>query len=210
METLIHICGDGDTPGYRRTVDAFGNGTVTPCPACGRDKAIKAALDKACIPKRQAGAVLSAARHGPQALAALRLIEEPEADYLVAGPTGVGKSWLAAAWVRHLCERGRPAVYLSLGAALIRDKAAAARGGQRVDWGAAMAAPILALDEVLPETPWERDLTDAIIVERHDECRPTMVVTNATLDTLRGCLSAPAYHRVASWRRIILDTEGSR
>lgn len=209
MEAVKHICSK-DLPGYRRVVDEKGNGTCIVCRACERDRAIKAALDKACIPKRQGAAALSAARHGPQATAALRLIEEPETDYLVAGPTGVGKSWLASAWIRHLCERARPAVYMSLGAALIRDKAAAANGGKRVDWGAVMAAPFLALDEVLPETQWERDLTDAIIVERHDEMRPTMVVTNATLDTLRGCLSAPAYHRVASWRRLVLDTEGRR
>ena len=36
METLKHIC-NGDVPGYLRMVDALGNGTVTPCPACGRD-----------------------------------------------------------------------------------------------------------------------------------------------------------------------------
>lgn len=139
----------------------------------------------------------------------------PNADGLfLCGPAGVGKSWLAAAWLRRLARRkaersedGRvTAVWCSVPQFLQELRATFnGRGSEAEVTGQYTRPDLLVLDDLGAEhsTDWTGQAVYMVIAKRLDDCLQTIVTSNLTLEELdkrdprlASRLGALAYHRM--------------
>lgn len=128
---------------------------------------------------------------------------------ILMGAKGCGKTHLATSIVRHATrELGVSARYTTAQRFFARIQSSYGSSGEsEADIIAEYAnAPLLVLDEVGMSrgTDNELGLTYALLGQRHDECRPTVIATNCDADSLRGFLGDRIVDRLRETSTVVL------
>jgi DNA replication protein DnaC len=148
--------------------------------------------------------------------------EEPEGWLLVHGPSGAGKTHVAAAIANRCVERGQPALFVVV-PDLLDHLRASYRPDSEMGYDALLeqvrVAPILILDDLGTQssTAWAQEKLFQILNHRYNAQLPTVVTTNLSLERiderLRMRLTDPAIARVyyveAAARSIAVDLPDS-
>ena len=148
--------------------------------------------------------------------------EEPEGWLLVHGPSGAGKTHVAAAIANRCLERGRPALFVVV-PDLLDHLRASYRPDSEMGYDALLEqvrlAPVLILDDLGTQssTAWAQEKLFQILNHRYNAQLPTVVTTNLSIDRiderLRMRLTDPAISRVyyveAAARAIAVDLPDS-
>lgn len=148
--------------------------------------------------------------------------EEPEGWLLVHGPSGAGKTHVAAAIANRCLERGQPALFVVV-PDLLDHLRASYRPDSDMGYDALLeqvrVAPILILDDLGTQssTAWAQEKLFQILNHRYNAQLPTVVTTNLSLERvderLRMRLTDPAIARVyyveAAARAIAVDLPDS-
>jgi DNA replication protein DnaC len=148
--------------------------------------------------------------------------EEPEGWLLVHGPSGAGKTHVAAAIANRCLERGRPALFVVV-PDLLDHLRASYRPDSEMGYDALLEqvrlAPVLILDDLGTQssTPWAQEKLFQILNHRYNAQLPTVVTTNLSIDRiderLRMRLTDPEISRVyyveAAARAIAVDLPDS-
>jgi DNA replication protein DnaC len=148
--------------------------------------------------------------------------EGPEGWLLVHGPSGAGKTHVAAAVANRCLERGRPALFVVV-PDLLDHLRASYRPDSEMGYDALLEqvrlAPVLILDDLGTQssTPWAQEKLFQILNHRYNAQLPTVVTTNLSIDRiderLRMRLTDPAISRVyyveAAARAIAVDLPDS-
>jgi DNA replication protein DnaC len=131
--------------------------------------------------------------------------EAPEGWLLVHGPSGAGKTHVAAAIANRCIERGQAALFVVV-PDLLDHLRAAYNPNAEVGYDLALEqvrnAPVLVLDDLGTQnaTSWAQEKLFQILNHRYNAQLPTIVTTNLSLDRLderlRMRLSDPAIARV--------------
>jgi len=169
----------------------------------------RAALAAVGVPAHWRDASLDDSPDLPAALLAdvCQWAERPEGTLYLHGPPGCGKTWTAAAVVRHVLEEGAwqareirfttEAAFLEYLRLSFRDgtdapvPAASPRHPKRI--------PLLVLDDLASThlTDWGRSEIASLIAARHGTERPTIVTSNLDLDGLADAVDARVASRIA-------------
>ncbi len=130
---------------------------------------------------------------------------EPEGWILIHGPSGAGKTHVAAAIANACMERGNPALFVVV-PDLLDHLRAAYNPGAEVRYDALFeqvrSAPVLILDDLGTQnaTAWAEEKLFQILNHRYNAQLPTVVTTNLPVDRLddrlRMRLTDPAIARV--------------
>jgi len=131
--------------------------------------------------------------------------EAPEGWLLIHGPSGAGKTHVAAAIANRCIERGQPALFVVVPDLLDHLRAAYSPTSD-VGYDALIEqvrnAPVLVLDDLGTQhaTPWAQEKLFQILNHRYNAQLSTVVTTNLSLERiderLRTRLSDPALARV--------------
>jgi DNA replication protein DnaC len=131
--------------------------------------------------------------------------ENPEGWLLIHGPSGAGKTHVAAAIANHCIERGQPALFVVV-PDLLDHLRASYRPDSELGYDVLLeqvrTAPVLILDVLGTQnaTAWAQEKLFQIFYHRYNAMLPTVVSTNLGLDRieerLRMRLSVPAIARV--------------
>jgi DNA replication protein DnaC len=128
----------------------------------------------------------------------------------LVGPTGVGKTSLAAAIVAEHVEAGMPVgagrkrfargfgVRFYLSADLARARERSPLGDEARDVADALAATILVIDELGGENPRHIETIEEVIHRRHADILPTVITTGLSGAQLSGRYSGGISRRIAS------------
>lgn len=126
-----------------------------------------------------------------QSLAACRWVRE-HLNVLIAGPTGVGKTWLACALAHKACREGYTAQYFRL-AQLLRELTIAKGDGRYTKLLARLArTEVLVIDDlglVKPNAENRRDLLE-VLEERHGR-RSTVAASQLPIDQWHTAIGDP-------------------
>ena len=126
-----------------------------------------------------------------QSLAACQWVKE-HLNILIAGPTGVGKTWLACALARKACREGFTALYFRL-AHLLRELTIAKGDGRYTKLLARLArTDVLVLDDwglAEPNTENRRDLLE-VLEDRHGR-RATIAASQLPIDQWHNAIGDP-------------------
>ena len=126
-----------------------------------------------------------------QSLAACRWVRE-HLNVLIAGPTGVGKTWLACALAHKACREGHTAQYFRL-AQLLRELTIAKGDGRYTKLLARLArTEVLVIDDlglVKPNAENRRDLLE-VLEERHGR-RSTVAASQLPIDQWHDTFGDP-------------------
>jgi DNA replication protein DnaC len=159
-----------------------------------------------CLPKRYWPATLE---HFPAEIVqqALAWILDPQDGLRLSGPPGLGKTYLAAALVRHRCEQRQPAKFRQLSRVYreLRDCYASNRS-EKEPLAELFSTPFLVLDDLGAGSlsDFERRTTLDILDERLNERRPTVVTSNWTLHQISERMDDRIASRLASFAHIEL------
>jgi DNA replication protein DnaC len=131
--------------------------------------------------------------------------EEPEGWLLIHGPSGAGKTHVAAAIANRCIERGQPALFVVV-PDLLDHLRAAYKPDSELAYDTLLeqvrTAPILILDDLGTQsaTPWAQEKLFQILNHRYNVQLPTVVTTNLSLERIderqRMRLTDPAIARV--------------
>jgi DNA replication protein DnaC len=144
------------------------------------------------LPKGAAGATVAQRRSLAEAHAAAKVFAEHPSGWLyLAGPTGVGKTHLAAAIVGESIVQGRNVLYRFV-PDLLDDlrKSYGPAGGKSFDhiFSQVRDVDVLVLDDFGAEasTAWAEEKLYQLIVHRHDSMMPTVFTSRSALETIGG------------------------
>ncbi len=142
--------------------------------------------------KGATGATASQKRSLSEALAAAKVFAEHPSGWLyLAGPTGVGKTHLAAAIVSESIAQGRDVMFRFV-PDLLDDlrRSYGPAGGKSFDhtFSQVRDVEILVLDDFGAEasTAWAEEKLYQLIVHRHDSMMPTVFTSRSALETIGG------------------------
>jgi DNA replication protein DnaC len=136
---------------------------------------------------------------------------------ILAGPAGTGKTHLACAAIRALCDQGKRAHYIRLGDAIRR-----LRDTWRKDWHETelevlrmmREADLLVIDEVGVQFGSEGEKVHIfdIVAGRYDDMRPTIVITNCRPEELVAYLGERVLDRLLDngGRMLVFDGKSNR
>ncbi len=131
--------------------------------------------------------------------------EEPEGWMLIHGPSGAGKTHVAAAIANRCIERGEPALFVVVPDLLDHLRASYnpnSEMGYDLLFEQVRSAPVLILDDLGTQnaTSWAQEKLFQILNHRYNAQLPTIVTTNLSVDRLderlRMRLTDPAIARV--------------
>lgn len=126
-----------------------------------------------------------------QSLAACQWVKE-HLNILIAGPTGVGKTWLACALAHKACREGHTALYFRL-AHLLRELTIAKGDGRYTKLLARLArTEVLVLDDLglaKPNAENRRDLLE-VLEDRHGR-RATIAASQLPIDQWHNAIGDP-------------------
>lgn len=133
---------------------------------------------------------------------------------ILAGPAGTGKTHLACAAIRSLCDQGRRAQYVKLGDAIRRLRDTWRRDGDETELQVLREyrhADLLVLDEVGVQYGTEGEKVHAfdIIDGRYADMRPTIICTNCKAEELVAYLGERAVDRLLENGGRLLRFEGT-
>jgi DNA replication protein DnaC len=148
--------------------------------------------------------------------------EAPEGWLLIHGPSGAGKTHVAAAIANRCIERGQPALFVVV-PDLLDHLRASYKPDSEMGYDALLEqvrlAPVLILDDLGTQssTAWAQEKLFQILNHRYNAQLPTVVTTNLSIDRiderLRMRLTDPAIARVyyveAAARAIAVDLPDS-
>lgn len=189
------------------------------CPACNTPSP-RDLVASSGIPDRYAGATFDTFPAAPEkqaAVAAVRAWCAAPVDLLLVGGNGRGKTGLAIAAVRALCERGIAARFVPVVVMLdrVRQTFDNAKGQpSEVVWAEYQRAPVLVLDDLgAPRvTEWVREQITALIEERRTANRPTVITSDVGADVLTEQYGPRLVSRLREYQRITVpggDLRGS-
>jgi DNA replication protein DnaC len=151
-----------------------------------------------------------------QALAAAREFAENPAGWLVlTGPSGAGKTHLAAAIANRCIERGQTAFFI-VAADLLDHLRAAYAPDSEVTYDELFdqvrQAPVLVLDDLtsLSATPWAQEKLFQVFNHRFNNALPTVITVRGALDRLEEGLRARLEAREGFCRVLNLGAAQSR
>ena len=126
-----------------------------------------------------------------QSLAACQWVRE-RLNIVIAGPTGVGKTWLACALAHKACREGHTALYFRL-AQLLRELTIAKGDGRYAKLLARLArTEVLVLDDwglAKPNAENRRDLLE-VLEDRHDR-RATIAASQLPINQWHAAIGDP-------------------
>lgn len=180
------------------------------------------------VPPRFAGASFDGFEHRSKAIGlAAEAMQDFVANFaehakagrclILAGPAGTGKTHLACAAIRSLCDAGKRAQYVKLGDAIRR-----LRDTWRKEWNETemevlremRRADLLVLDEVGVQYGSEGEKVHAfdIIDGRYSDMKPTIIVTNCKADDLVAYLGERVVDRLLEngGRMLVFDGKSNR
>lgn len=136
---------------------------------------------------------------------------------ILAGPAGTGKTHLACAAIRALCDQGKRAQYIRLGDAIrrLRDTWRKDSAETESEVLAQLLQPdLLVIDEVGVQYGSEGEKVHAfdIIDGRYNAMRPTIVITNCKPDELLAYLGERCVDRLLEngGRMLVFDGKSNR
>ncbi|HEX7648520.1 MAG TPA: ATP-binding protein [Noviherbaspirillum sp.] len=136
---------------------------------------------------------------------------------ILAGPAGTGKTHLACAAIRMLCDQGRRAQYIRLGDAIrrLRDTWRKDSAETESEVLCQLLLPdLLVIDEVGVQYGSEGEKVHAfdIIDGRYNAMRPTIVITNCKPDELLAYLGERVVDRLLEdgGRMLVFDGKSNR
>ena len=187
-----------------------------PCPRCSRWedpscechrlKQLCTLFDDAMIPTLYVNATLQSLQFHDESSASLRRTVQavqqwarrerlPEKGLLLAGPNGVGKSFLMAALARSLTlQHGIGSLFVDFGHLLLRLKATFNGQGLEYELFEWLQQPqVLIIDDVGSnrDSTWSRDVFQTIIAARYNACGRTFVTTNLPTTSSRAGSISP-------------------
>lgn len=135
---------------------------------------------------------------------------DPRDGLRITGPAGTGKTFLAAALVRHRWEQGEPALFRPL-SSIYREmrECYSAHKSEKEYLARLFNAPFLVLDDLGAGglSDFERRTVLEILDERLNECRPTVVTSNWTLQDISDRMDERIASRLAGFA--LLELHGA-
>ena len=151
----------------------------------------------------------------PLLCAGRRWLEQPTNGLLLTGPTGTGKTWLGAAIVRALVERGKTVAF-RCGADFYADLRATFNSSPDVTEHTVLSqfaeVEFLFFDDVGSGSlsDYERRSTLHVLDRRLNHLRPTIVTTNLSLEQVAQGMDERIASRLSGFTRIAMTGRDRR
>ena len=211
-----------------------------PCRRCGVMQSVKllslqSDLCTPCLTEHRQSVALEKVRHqvgpkyarcrfetfretkatAPAAKMLKQYVEEPRGGIFLHGPTGTGKTHLATAMLRAFIEQGRDCQYVTVPELLMRLKKSfeLSQSSSEEDLLVNYSASILILDDlgVGPITEWVRQVIHFLLDKRDRYLKPTIFVSNLSLEEVADLFGEPIASRIAGMCQIVrLEGEDRR
>lgn len=205
--------GNGWVPGSR-PVDGY---TFSePCSVCGELAAQAERINRGRLPASVVGAGVrkgwltaspAVAEHRHAVSSWLQAWTAQSAPLVLAGPSQVGKTWVAAAVALYLAKRGASVRWLYAPKMFDGDRSGRV---QLVEW--ALSGDLLVLDDVGAEgeKPWAPEVYEQALRRRLDRERRAVIVTsNLPPESLEAQVGSRAWERARFLGAVVCEVNGA-